>query len=30
LVRNYSKGGYVDRERQRLTDAIDSVAGIGG
>ncbi|HEY9412982.1 MAG TPA: DUF1048 domain-containing protein [Jiangellaceae bacterium] len=22
LVRNYSKGGYVDRERKRLTDAI--------
>jgi len=27
LVRNYSKGGYVDRERQRLVNAIDSVAG---
>jgi DNA-binding ferritin-like protein (Dps family) len=27
LVRNYSKGGYVDRERQRLVDAIDRVAG---
>jgi DNA-binding ferritin-like protein (Dps family) len=27
LVRNYSKGGYVDRERQRLTDAIDRAAG---
>jgi hypothetical protein len=26
LVRNYSKGGYVDRERQRLTDAIDRAA----
>lgn len=23
LVRNYSKGGYVDRERERLIDAID-------
>lgn len=22
LVRNYSKGGYIDRERKRLTDAI--------
>jgi DNA-binding ferritin-like protein (Dps family) len=30
LVRNYSKGGYVDRERQRLTDAIDAVAGDRG
>jgi DNA-binding ferritin-like protein (Dps family) len=27
LVRNYSQGGYVERERQRLIDAIDSVAG---
>ena len=27
LVRNYSKGGYVDRERKRLTDAIDRAAG---
>jgi DNA-binding ferritin-like protein (Dps family) len=27
LVRNYSKGGYVDRERGRLTNAIDRVAG---
>ena len=27
LVRNYSKGGYVDRERERLTSAIDRVAG---
>ena len=27
LVRNYSKGGYVDRERERLTNAIDRVAG---
>jgi DNA-binding ferritin-like protein (Dps family) len=26
LVRNYSKGGYVDRERKRLTDAIDHAA----
>ena len=26
LVRNYSKGGYVDRERERLTQAIDSAA----
>lgn len=30
LVRNYSKGGYVDRERERLTSAIDSVAGSDG
>ena len=29
LVRNYSKGGYVDRERERLTNAIDRVAGSG-
>ena len=27
LVRNYSKGGYVDRERQRLISAIDQAAG---
>jgi DNA-binding ferritin-like protein (Dps family) len=27
LVRNYAKGGYVDRERERLVDAIDRVAG---
>jgi DNA-binding ferritin-like protein (Dps family) len=27
LVRNYSKGGYVDRERKRLVNAIDRVAG---
>lgn len=27
LVRNYSKGGYVDRERERLIAAIDRVAG---
>jgi DNA-binding ferritin-like protein (Dps family) len=26
LVRNYSKGGYVDRERERLTKAIDRTA----
>jgi DNA-binding ferritin-like protein (Dps family) len=25
LVRNYSKGGYVDRERERLTHTIESV-----
>jgi DNA-binding ferritin-like protein (Dps family) len=25
LVRNYSKGGYVERERDRLTQAIESV-----
>jgi DNA-binding ferritin-like protein (Dps family) len=25
LVRNYSKGGYVDRERERLTQTIESV-----
>lgn len=25
LVRNYSKGGYVDRERERLVKAIESV-----
>jgi DNA-binding ferritin-like protein (Dps family) len=25
LVRNYSKGGYVDRERQRLVAAIEGV-----
>jgi DNA-binding ferritin-like protein (Dps family) len=25
LIRNYSKGGYVDRERQRLVDAIEAV-----
>jgi DNA-binding ferritin-like protein (Dps family) len=30
LVRNYSKGGYVDRERKRLTDAIDHAAGDEG
>jgi DNA-binding ferritin-like protein (Dps family) len=29
LVRNYSKGGYVDREQKRLTDAIDRAAGEG-
>jgi DNA-binding ferritin-like protein (Dps family) len=27
LVRNYSKGGYVDRERERLVNAIDRIAG---
>jgi len=27
LVQNYSKGGYVDRERERLINAIDRVAG---
>ena len=27
LVRNYSKGGYVDRERERLTNAIERAAG---
>ena len=27
LVRNYSKGGYVDRERERLTSAIATAAG---
>jgi DNA-binding ferritin-like protein (Dps family) len=27
LVRNYAKGGYVDRERERLTNAIDRVTG---
>jgi DNA-binding ferritin-like protein (Dps family) len=26
LVRNYEKGGYVARERKRLTDAIDGAA----
>jgi DNA-binding ferritin-like protein (Dps family) len=25
LIRNYPKGGYVDRERERLTRAIESV-----
>ena len=25
LVRNYSKGGYVDRERERLVNAIESI-----
>ena len=24
FVRNYTKGGYVDRERERLTSAIDA------
>jgi len=27
LIRNYDKGGYVDRERARLVDAIDRAAG---
>lgn len=27
LVRNYSKGGYVTREQQRLISAIDHAAG---
>ena len=27
LVRNYSKGGYIDRERERLVNAIDRAAG---
>lgn len=27
LVRNYSKGGYVERERERLITAIDRAAG---
>ena len=26
LVRNYTKGGYVDRERERLVNAIDRAA----
>jgi hypothetical protein len=26
LVRNYAKGGYVDRERARLISAIDRAA----
>lgn len=26
LVRNYARGGYVDKEQQRLTDAIDRAA----
>jgi DNA-binding ferritin-like protein (Dps family) len=25
LIRNYAKGGYVDREKERLTHAIESV-----
>jgi DNA-binding ferritin-like protein (Dps family) len=29
LIRNYSKGGYVDREQKRLVDAIDRAAGDG-
>ena len=27
LIQNYEKGGYVTRERKRLTDAIDRAAG---
>jgi DNA-binding ferritin-like protein (Dps family) len=27
LIRNYSKGGYVTRERERLISAIDRAAG---
>lgn len=27
LIRNYAKGGYVDRERNRLIKAIDRAAG---
>lgn len=27
LVRNYVKGGYVDKERERLVKAIDRAAG---
>ena len=27
LVRNYSKGGYIDRERERLVNAIERAAG---
>ena len=30
LIRNYSKGGYVARERQRLINAIDQAAGEDG
>lgn len=26
LIRNYSKGGYIDRERERLINAIDRAA----
>jgi DNA-binding ferritin-like protein (Dps family) len=29
LVRNYAKGGYVDRERDKLTSAIARAAGEG-
>lgn len=29
LIANYSKGGYVARERERLTKAIDRAAGDG-
>jgi DNA-binding ferritin-like protein (Dps family) len=27
LIQNYSKGGYVNREQERLNNAIDSVTG---
>jgi DNA-binding ferritin-like protein (Dps family) len=27
LIRNYSAGGYIDRERKRLVDAIDHASG---
>jgi DNA-binding ferritin-like protein (Dps family) len=27
LIRNYEKGGYVDRERERLTKAMERAAG---
>lgn len=27
LVRNYTPGGYIDKERQRLVDAINRAAG---
>jgi len=30
LIRNYEKGGYVARERQRLISAIDQAAGEDG
>jgi DNA-binding ferritin-like protein (Dps family) len=30
LIRNYSKGGYVDREQKRLVDAIARAAGEDG
>ena len=28
LVRNYSKGGYVDRERARLVKSIEAIKGV--